>query len=281
MSNSLVVGLKEDYDFTHAPVTLFPKPLDRETYGNLASLSKPFGILVDRMSRDHEFLKTNLEHAAKGDPDFTGKMMSLYLKQIKDGKLNMVQPLQLGLLRSDYMEDSATKSFLQVEINTIASSFAVLSGGTSRLHDFLLTRHLKDHNYKTEITDPHEDFARTLGLAAQQVHPKDGCVLMVIQDGDKNAIDQRGLEYSLWKQFKIPMLRKTMAEVEKNGEVNKDNELIIDKRAISVVYFRAGYTPRDYPTENEWKAREKIEMSTAIKSPSVAQPNIMERYLDR
>jgi glutathione synthase len=62
---------------------------------------------------------------------------------------------------------------------------------------------------------------------------------------------------------------------------------------VSVAYFRAGYTPNDYPTEEEWKARELIEKSKAIKCPSVGyhlagtkaiqaalcKPGILERFL--
>ena len=44
----------------------------------------------------------------------------------------------------------------------------------------------------------------------------------------------------------------------------------MDGYAISVFYFRAGYTPDDYPTEKEWGARSLIESSTAIKCPSIA-----------
>lgn len=38
---------------------------------------------------------------------------------------------------------------------------------------------------------------------------------------------------------------------------------------ISVVYFRAGYTPDDYPTSTQWDLRLLIEKSKAIKCPSV------------
>ena len=34
---------------------------------------------------------------------------------------------------------------------------------------------------------------------------------------------------------------------------------------VSVAYFRAGYTPRDYPGAREWQAREMLELSMAIK----------------
>ncbi len=35
------------------------------------------------------------------------------------------------------------------------------------------------------------------------------------------------------------------------------------------MYYRAGYTPNDYPSEKEWAARERLECSLAIKCPSV------------
>lgn len=62
---------------------------------------------------------------------------------------------------------------------------------------------------------------------------------------------------------------------------------------ISVVYFRAGYTPSDYPTAVEWDTRTLIERSRAIKCPSVAlqlsgakkvqqvltEPGVLERFI--
>ncbi|KAG9149803.1 hypothetical protein Leryth_024594 [Lithospermum erythrorhizon] len=61
-----------------------------------------------------------------------------------------------------------------------------------------------------------------------------------------------------------------------------------------VVYFRAGYTPNDYPSESEWKARQLMELSSAVKCPSIsyhlagtkkiqqelAKPNVLERFLE-
>ena len=73
------------------------------------------------------------------------------------------------------------------------------------------------------------------------------------------------------------------------------NELVLGgKDRISVVYYRAGYTPNDYgPDGVEWKARELMEWSTAIKCPSIgyhligskhfqtifAQKEVLLRYL--
>ena len=71
---------------------------------------------------------------------------------------------------------------------------------------------------------------------------------------------------------RVPMIRKSLVEIYTNGRIDdKRNDLMIDKYAISVAYFRAGYTPRDYLSANdeEWKARELIEFSNAIKCPSI------------
>jgi glutathione synthase len=74
------------------------------------------------------------------------------------------------------------------------------------------------------------------------------------------------------------------------GETRK---LYFKDQEVAVVYFRAGYTPVDYPTEAEWKARQKIEESFAIKCPTVeyhlagtkkiqqalAKPGVLERFV--
>ena len=39
---------------------------------------------------------------------------------------------------------------------------------------------------------------------------------------------------------------------------------------MALVYFRAGYTPTDYPSEAEWAARVLVECCDAYKCPTVA-----------
>ncbi|KAK7337821.1 hypothetical protein VNO77_18408 [Canavalia gladiata] len=70
--------------------------------------------------------------------------------------------------------------------------------------------------------------------------------------------------------------------------------LCIDRQAIAVVYFRAGYAPVDYPSESEWRARLLMEESSAIKCPSISyhlvgtkkiqqelvKPGVLERFLE-
>jgi hypothetical protein len=82
-----------------------------------------------------------------------------------------------------------------------------------------------------------------------------------------------------------------LSEVEAEGHVLPDGTLVIDGKTVSVVYFRAGYTPNDYPSEAEWAARLLLEQSSAVKCPSIsyhlvgtkkiqqelARPNVLER----
>ena len=72
-----------------------------------------------------------------------------------------------------------------------------------------------------------------------------------------------------------------------------DNVLLINDHMISVVYFRAGYSPDDHPTQKEWDARLLIEKSYAIKCPTIAvhlagckkvqqvlaDPGVLERFI--
>jgi glutathione synthetase len=43
-----------------------------------------------------------------------------------------------------------------------------------------------------------------------------------------------------------------------------------DENRVGVVYFRAGYTPRDFTSDKHWDALLQLERSSAIKCPSVA-----------
>ncbi|XBH68223.1 hypothetical protein VPH35_096448 [Triticum aestivum] len=95
-----------------------------------------------------------------------------------------------------------------------------------------------------------------------------------------------------WDEFNVD--RKTLSEVEAEGRVLPDGTLVVNDRKVTVVYFRAGYTPNDYPSEAEWSARLLMEQSSAVKCPSIsyhlvgtkkiqqelAKPNVLERFLE-
>lgn len=75
------------------------------------------------------------------------------------------------------------------------------------------------------------------------------------------------------------MLRATFNQLGQNGAAQltgSDRRLTIalpgqtSSQEISVVYFRAGYSPTDYPDASQWATRLLLERSLAIKCPTVA-----------
>ena len=63
------------------------------------------------------------------------------------------------------------------------------------------------------------------------------------------------------------------------------NNIIINKKIVSLFYFRAGDKEADYIDENSWKIREQIELSNAVKCPTIEAQlinlNLMQYYLQK
>lgn len=88
----------------------------------------------------------------------------------------------------------------------------------------------------------------------------------VVQPGERNAADQRGLEYALLADHGIEVTRVTLRDLAERCEVQTDGALLLPGGVqAAVLYFRAGYSPGDYPSEVEWEGRTKAELSRAIK----------------
>jgi glutathione synthetase len=105
------------------------------------------------------------------------------------------------------------------------------------------------------------------------------CVVFLVQDPERNIFDQRHLEYELQQQdLPIPVFRLPFAHILSRTSVAQTpkRQLLYHLPShpskvfeVSVVYFRAGYGPSDYPDETAWKARLQIERSNAIKCPTI------------
>jgi glutathione synthetase len=186
------------------------------------------------------------------------------------------QPIELGLHRSDYMVHYAGENryLQQVELNTIAASFSSLSTFVSQLHKYLVTRfNLTEHYPLSSLPPNGAQFAIPKGIATafKLYNSPKAVVVMIVQKEEKNLWDQRWIEYHLWESYGIPLIRYSLCEVEDKGRIDTNTfNLIIDEKEVAVVYFRAGYVPKDYPSQKEWDGRLLIERSRAIKCPSIS-----------
>lgn len=92
----------------------------------------PMMRLYHAITRDEAYLEATLATTAKYDT-FTADQLTL-LRQSRPARQALQksnQDIALALLRSDYMLDEPSGKLLQVEMNTIASSFASLSAITT------------------------------------------------------------------------------------------------------------------------------------------------------
>ncbi|TVU51778.1 hypothetical protein EJB05_03222 [Eragrostis curvula] len=185
---------------------------------------------------------------------FTRRLLDIHSEMMK---LNKHENIRLGLTRSDYMVDGATNSLLQVELNTISTSSNGLACGVSELHRNLVRMHERDLGLEKASVMGNTAIAQhaeALARAWEEYNNQSAVVLVVVQAEERYM----------------------------NG------------RLVAVVYFRAGYSPSDYPSETEWRARQLIERSSATKCPSIsyhlvgtkkiqqelAKENVLERFLD-
>jgi len=305
------VLLGADGPFNHAPCSLLPYPLPATVFSHALSLSQPFSVLVDRVSRDTEWLGRVVRTTVGHDP-FTRRLLDIFDEVNTKG---VAQPLQLNINRSDYMVDQptaeATPRILQVELNTVAASFASLSTKMIELHRHTVTRlgATLDAASRAEIlrTQPAVEGAFDAGTAVEveRFLPTNGAlanvaaalalshqeyaklvgggdpsrklaVVMIVTPSEANVIDQRGIEAQLWKEHRVPLIRASLADVHARGRLGERSRFFLGialggEVEISTVYLRAGYAPGDYTGELDWQARTLIEHSYAIKCPSVAQ----------
>ena len=319
------------YIFEPAPFSLFPTLFSKSAFALAYQMAKPFNSMVHNVASDTEWLLSAIQVAAQGDSDFTGRLVQLAQEVLAREARNQqprAQKVVLGILRyvwfggeleilcsclvitracsnqwmdlcfsrSDYMlhgSDSIETAIpLQVELNTIASSFGCLSSKVTKMHQNL--QHLNDRN---DLPDngAAQGIANGLATALQEYNRQrtlqltsaatdntnttttDALVVMVVQPGETNSCDQRDLEFLLKEEHGVRLIRRTLEDL----AVAATHQGLWDGLELyltgddgtdvvaGVVYYRAGYTPNDYPSDLEWAGRAIVEHSAAIKCPDV------------
>ncbi|KAI8605723.1 glutathione synthase [Dissophora ornata] len=291
----------------NAPVSLFPTAFPVNAFNDAVKIQPLFNQLVHDISQDDAFLKEIMESLSTVD-DFVKRLYDLYLAVKKEG---IAQPASLGVHRSDYIihlnpgQDFSDAKIKQVELNTISVSFGSLSSLTGDLHRYLLatTGYFTDNLAISALPNSESISSIASGLAsAHQLYgSKTAKVMMVVQPGERNAFDQRYIEYNLLKNHGVVLIRKTLAEVAEQGRLDPQTKALYIKtvvwaasdlgnfvgagligithgifdsqpsgdQEISVAYYRSAYATTDYPTEKEWDGRLLAERSLAIKCPTI------------
>ncbi|KAG1727093.1 uncharacterized protein EDB91DRAFT_1135652 [Suillus paluster] len=257
---------------------------------------------------DTQFLDTVMgaeEGVGKAD-EFTGTLWRGW-KNIREH--GVVQPLHLGLFRSDYLLHAADDrlALKQVEFNTISSSFGPLSERAAAMHRHILasTSYFSASSYLTAGNFPENSTTSGLAEGLAKAHGAyglpDARILFVVQPNERNVFDQRWLEYELLEKHQIHIIRQTLSELATSASLDPSTQALTitlpntthSRYQISTIYFRASYTPSDFPTPSYYETRFLLERSRAIKCPSLplqlaggkkvqealTRPGVLERFL--
>ncbi len=72
-----------------------------------------------------------------------------------------------------------------------------------------------------------------------RLHQSPGAVAaMVVQPGERNAYDQQWIQQQLWQAHGVDMVRLTLAQIGREGQLDSQGQLVVGGRVVSVAYFR-------------------------------------------
>ncbi|EGW02765.1 glutathione synthetase isoform X1 [Cricetulus griseus] len=253
---------------TYAPFTLFPSPVPSALLEQAYAVQMDFNMLVDAVSQNSAFLEQTLSSTIKKD-DYTARLFDIYKQVLKEG---IAQTVFLGLNRSDYMfqcSADGSKALKQIEINTISASFGGLASRTPAVHRHVLNV-LKKTKEAAKIlsNNPSKGLALGIAKAWELYGSANAVVLLIAQEKERNIFDQRAIENELLDR-NIHVIRRKFEDVSERGSLDQNRRLFMDGQEVAVVYFRDGYMPSQYNSQN-WEARLLLERSCAAKCPDIA-----------
>jgi glutathione synthase len=239
-----IAGVDSKASVVHAPVTTRPYCIPEDAFRKGVFLAPLINHVMNKIARDYSWLTKTLAITIKSD-DFTAKLMEVFETVHREG---IRQTYMLGILRSDYMIHSADgdpRNLLQVEINTIASSFGALSTHISNMHRHIC-RIQHDRLPKNFALDDLANALRGAKTAYESNDQKaneendrraDSIILMIVQPGERNFSDQCLLQFEVIERKFERCIRCTLEEVYKFGAVREsDGKLIIHGHLVGVVY---------------------------------------------
>jgi len=173
-------------------------------------------------------------------------------------KASVIKKIQLGIFRNDFMVDRLKKFIYQVEFNTIASSMGTFSDKLKSFFNYFSKKYptlysdFKPERVPLEKENVIDNIAASMYSAIKLFSPTNytnTIIVFVIQDNERNEFDQRSIEVLLWEKYNIKSVRLTLKEILNKHEIDANNNLLIDQQIVSLFYFRAGYSEKDYTDE--------------------------------
>ena len=221
-------------EYQHAPISLFQTPYPLSIYKQVEAYQHPIGVLVSNLTAAPHKIGTILDSFLKYD-QFLAQLVKIgrehysYAKSDNPERRKLVQHVHMCVLRCDFMLDAPSNSCKLVEYNTIASSFGCLSQKLKDVQEYIRTKYEGQIKYNYSPINPSdytsEEDRKTIAFASNQmdtflesmveyfqraikeykrtlhekfgIESKDPWVLFVVEDSERNVIDQKLIEYHL------------------------------------------------------------------------------------
>ncbi|WP_027389960.1 hypothetical protein [Chrysiogenes arsenatis] len=242
---------------SHMPIVLDPYLVSQLNIDTMKNSSQIYADLL--MTLPQAFLEKYLEPLLLNDP-----FINVLLRILRSSPEN-AQPYRQAIGRNDFfIASSGTPK--QVEFNTVSVSFPMMSECMVNFHTFLestkaISRLPLENPIAKEITQCFLDMFQYYAFP-------NSVLLMVVQPNERNIFDQLAIEKLLFRQAGIRAVRATLEDIGRYG-ILRHGHMYYNNFHVGVAYFRAGYAPEDYQSEEAIQGRILLENSDAIKIPDM------------
>ncbi|KAL3099444.1 hypothetical protein niasHS_002899 [Heterodera schachtii] len=277
-----------------ASVTLLPSPFPREAFNKVVAVQEAMNLLYFRVANDYEFMMDAYKDVVK--TDLHVRALVNILKEVH--ATGIKQPYSVMIQRADYMVDVVGENnyeIKQVEVNCGAIASLALDSKITDLHTAMLRKvGMNASKDVVPVNKPDQEFINMLYLAWQKFgDPNAIVVILHFINSSPYNLDYTNIEMEL-ARVSNGQIKMDFVTLKEGKRLSLDPEtftLRLDGRVVAVVNSATsalGYLA--YRAEME--TRKTIELSTAIKAPSLAiaissskkiqqllaKPGVLERF---
>ena len=280
-TKGLIYKLRES-GVKHIPLALYPSPIPRNLFDKIFFYQIAFNKILNKLSNDQPYLEKVLEPIASKN-NFVQKLLEISKKSFAYEKK---QKIKLGVFRNDYLLDKEQKFLFLQEYKTSLDDFGSYTNSLLNFYNYFNVKYpnvfAKYNGKEKEIPQNKgntiEKIAEAIIEAIKLAFPQDyKTSLLIFVTQKKYDFDLQNLinliielnDKDKDKHTKIKCEKLSLSEISKKVTKDEEGNLKLNEDKISLVYFNSGDKEEDYQDEDSWKARELIELSTAVKVPDI------------
>jgi len=288
-TKGLIYKLK-DQGVKHLPIALYPSPIPKSLFEKIFFYQIAFNKILNKLSNDQPYLEKVLEPIASKN-NFIQKLLEISKKSVSFEKK---QKIKLDIFRNDYLFDKEQKFLFLQSYTTSSADFSSYTNILNNFYNYFNEKYPNDFaKYKSKEKEVPQNKGNTTEKISEAIieaiklaFPQDYKNYVIVFVTEKAFdFDLENLVNELYDKHKIKSAKLSLSDINKKITKDEEGNLSLDGNKVSLVYFNSGDKEEDYPDEDSWKARELIELSTAIKVPDLntflTSFNVFQYYLSK